>query len=264
MPKFKNNLIVNVYNEDASYVRYVLRELGYVSEYVTETEYINGGLVTEKTGVYYTMFGRGTNTNSPDYINCGNNIELFLSLASMRDDTDIYQLFVSDADCSWVNLGMWRNKGDFEFCLIDDYRMGESEFSNSIPPSHKASIDEIRDYLLLHPNYKPYKSWYEKNSTDFILKSISDLANKIVKEDKYVIIANKEMYECLKKESVGNAYYEKNFYVLFQQKAINVIHDEYIPYKLVLMKNGKPLIKVNNDGTIERIEENTEKSENKN
>ena len=199
MPKFKNNLIVNVYNEDASYVKYVLRELGYVSEYVTETEYINGGLVTENTGVYYTMFGRGTNTNSPDYINCGNNIELFLSLASMRDDTDIYQLFVSDTDCSWVNLGMWRNKGDFEFCLVDDYRMGESEFSNSIPPAHKASVDEIKNYLLLNPNYKPYKSWYEKTSVDAILRKMNDLANKLIKSDVYSIIANKEMYEYLKK-----------------------------------------------------------------
>jgi hypothetical protein len=256
MPKFKNNLIVNVYNEDASYVRYVLRELGYVSEYVTETEYINGGLVTENTGVYYTTFGRGTNTNSPDYINCGNNIELFLSLASMRDDTDIYQLFVSDTDCSWVNLGMWRNKGDFEFCLVDDYRMGESEFSNSIPPAHKASVDEIKNYLLLNPNYKPYKSWYEKTSVDAILRKMNDLANKIIKSDVYSIIANKEMYECLKKQSVGNLYSEKCFFVMFRQTAINVTLDEYIEYKLILMKNGKPLIFVNNDGTISKVEEN--------
>ena len=256
MSKFKNNLIVNVYNEDASYVKYVLRELGYVSEYVTETEYINGGLVTENTGVYYTMFGRGTNTNSSDYINCGNNIELFLSLASMRDDSDIYQLFVSDTDCSWANLGMWRNKGDFEFCLVDDYRMGESEVSNSIPPAHKASVDEIKNYLLLNPEYKPYKSWYEKTSVDAILRKMNDLANKIIKSDVYSIIANKEMYEYLKKESISNSYYEKTFFVMFRQAPINVTLDEFIPYKMILMKNGKPLIFVKNDGTISKVEEN--------
>ena len=76
----------------------------------------------------------------------------------MRDDTDKYQLFVCETSSSWVNLGMWHNKGDFDFCLIDDYYMGQDKrFTSMIPPVHKASIDEIKNYLLLNPNYKPYR-----------------------------------------------------------------------------------------------------------
>ena len=60
----------------------------------------------------------------------------------------------------------------------------------------------------------------------------------------------------LKKESISNSYFEKTFFVMFRQTPINVILDEFIQYKMILMKNGKPLIFVNNDGTISKVEEN--------
>lgn len=272
MPKFKNRLIINVYNENANYVSYALHELGYISEYKDHTQYINGYLVTENTGVYYTTFGRGFDISNPDYINCGSNIELFLALASMRDDSDKYQLFVSDTACSWVNIGMWRNKGDFEFCLVDDYRMGEPEFSNSIPPAHKASIDEIKNYLLLNPDYKPYRHWYEKTSIDAILKSMNDLANKIIKEDKYVIYANKDIYETLKTQSIGGYTYENEndgFFVMFQQRPVNVfLNNNFNLCKLMMFKNDRPFIMVDNNNIIHKVEgknDETDKgTENKN
>lgn len=259
--KFKNKLFVNVYNEDSSYVRYVLHELGYVVKNNNEVTYINGGLVTENTGVWYTTFGRDEfKMDDPSYINCGYNIELFFALAAMRDDTDKNQLFVSETACSWVNIGMWRNKGDFELCLIDDYYMGENKrFTNRISPAHKASIDEIKDYFLLNPTYKPYRHWYEKTSVDAILRNLSDMANKIIKQDRYMISANQEIYDILKKQNISSANEnDRTFFVMFQQQYIAVILSPQKEYKLMLWKNEKPFLFVDNDGIIHKIRKDYE------
>ena len=259
--KFKNKLIVNVYNEDSSYVTYILRELGYTPEDDNKVNYINGGLVTEDTGIWYTTFGRSEfKIDDPSYINCGNNIELFLSLAAIRDDTDKNQLFVSETACSWVNLGMWRNKGDFELCLVDDYWMGENkQFTSRIPPAHKASIDEIKNYLLLNPTYKPYKSWYEKTSVDVILQNFNDMANKIIKQDRYMISANQEMFNLLKKQNISSFNDEdKAFFVMFNQQYVAVTLSPHEEFKLMLWKNERPFLMVNNDGTIHKIKEKYE------
>lgn len=268
MSKFKNKLVVDVYSENEAYVRYVLRKLGYQPEDEKKTQYINGGLVTEDTGIFYPTFGRyDFNITNPDYINCGNNIELFLALASMRDDTDKYQLFVCETSSSWVNLGMWQNKGDFDFCLIDDYYMGQDKrFTSMIPPVHKASIDEIKNYLLLNPNYKPYRHWYEKISIDPGLTQMFDLANKIVKEDEYTIYANEELYNNLKKEKIATYDDRKNkkagFFVLFNQKAVPVFCDSFTPYKMMLWKNNHPFLVVDKDGTARMLKDREYETDN--
>ena len=258
--KFKNKLIVNVYNEDTSYVKYVLRELGYTTEDENKINYINGGLVTENTGIWYPTFGHSEFKNDDNsYVNCGNNTELFLSLAAMRDDTDKNQLFVSETACSWVNLGMWRNKGDFELCLVDDYWMGENKhFTSRIPPAHKATIDEIKNYLLLNPAYKPYRNWYEKISVDAILRNLNDAANKVIKQDRYMISANREMYDIIKKQSisfVGGKEDDKVFFVMFNQQYVSVTLTETEQYKMLLWKNERPFLMVENDGTIRKLKE---------
>lgn len=259
MSKFKNKLIVNVYAEDSYYVTYMLDKLGYITEYENPPRSICGGVVTENSGIYYTTFGRSEfKLEDPSYINCGDNIELFLSLAAMREDMDKYQLFVSEASCSWVNIGIWQNKGDFTLCLVDDYYMGENgKFLSGITPAHKASVDEIKNYLLLNPKYRPYKSWYEKTSVEAILKSVADLSEKMVKQEDYIIHANRDMYECLKKESIGFSAPDNDmgFFVMFRQRPIKVYLDNTQFYKMVLFKNKKPYIFVDNNGYVHRYDE---------
>jgi hypothetical protein len=49
------------------------------------------------------------------------------------------------------------------------------------------------------------------------------------------------------------------FFVVSLQKNngyMGLTLDEFIQHKMILMKNGKPLIFVNNDGTISKVEEN--------
>lgn len=65
--------------------------------------------------------------NKPDAIDCGENIDLFLAIASLRDDTDKYQWFTDD--------NIW-------------------ELNNEDLPSrymqlngHKATVDELIEYF---------------------------------------------------------------------------------------------------------------------
>lgn len=159
--KFKNNICIHCYlqpvGDSTQWLLNMLTELGYKGD----TEHIGTTLGVKYDGTFHWI----NNKDDTDYYDCGYNAELFLALAAMRDDSDKYQLFVSDTSCSWVNLGMWRNKGDFFFCLIDDYYMGENkQFTNCIPPAHKADIEEVKDYFLKNPNYKPYRHWYLNDS----------------------------------------------------------------------------------------------------
>ena len=87
-------------------------------------------------------------SESKDIIDCGDNVDLFKALAAMRDDSDLMQWFVTDADQSWVNLGTYAPKGSWELCLVKDRYMGRNpDFCSSIVPAHKATIQEIMDHF---------------------------------------------------------------------------------------------------------------------
>lgn len=66
---------------------------------------------------------------------CGTNEKLFLAIAALRDDSDKFQWFVSEAN-QFTGMCMTAvDFGEFRFCSIDKF-----------PPSglfHKATVDEL-------------------------------------------------------------------------------------------------------------------------
>lgn len=74
-------------------------------------------------------------------IDCGTNEELFLSLAALRDDTDVNQWFVMDVE-EYINI----NQGDW-FVATD--RTKGKHIGTQIDPMycHKATIEEIIEHF---------------------------------------------------------------------------------------------------------------------
>ena len=80
----------------------------------------------------------------PDYddsIDCGDNEELFLALAALRDDTDINQWFIMD-----VEEYLYINQGDW---FLATNRNGGKHIGTQIDPMycHKATIEEIIEHF---------------------------------------------------------------------------------------------------------------------
>ena len=72
------------------------------------------------------------------YIDCGTNEELFLAIAALRDDSDVYQYFVNE-------------KGMFVFCnqselkhVIDN---SEDWWDYSVSEFHKATVAELIEHF---------------------------------------------------------------------------------------------------------------------
>ena len=74
-----------------------------------------------------------------DVIDCGDNEELFLAIAAMRDDTDYMQWFVLDEPQQWVNIGRWTNVGDM-FIVTTEHNQSDWK-------CHKASVEEIIEHF---------------------------------------------------------------------------------------------------------------------
>ena len=74
-------------------------------------------------------------------IDCDDNEELFLSLAALRDDTDVNQWFVMDVE-EYINI----NQGDW-FVATD--RTKGKHIGTQIDPMycHKATIEEIIEHF---------------------------------------------------------------------------------------------------------------------
>lgn len=66
-------------------------------------------------------------SDNPKYVDCGENDDLFLAIAALRDDSDIHQWFFTDVEQRWVNLGLYMPKGSFELCLTDDKYMHKTD-----------------------------------------------------------------------------------------------------------------------------------------
>lgn len=75
-------------------------------------------------------------------IDCGENEELFLAIAALRDDTDKNQWFILDYDDIWPEVGDFREKGDFIYCNTHKYYCG-----TDIRSAHKATVKELIEHF---------------------------------------------------------------------------------------------------------------------
>lgn len=111
--------------------------LGYKPMYMTWRNNIEGNnLVLEYNTWHFT-----DSDNHPNSIDCGTNEELFLALASLRDDTDVDQCFVVDVEV-YQNL----SKGDW-FKATDIN--GQYHVGTKIDPlyCHKATVEELIEHF---------------------------------------------------------------------------------------------------------------------
>ena len=73
-------------------------------------------------------------------IDCGENEKLFISIAAIRLDSDIYQWFVDEEGWSNVKQGIWSPPGSLEYSLEDKFSTGKRKY-------HKASVEELKEKL---------------------------------------------------------------------------------------------------------------------
>ena len=80
-------------------------------------------------------------TKTKELIDCGTNEDLFISLAALRDDTDINQWFIMD-----VEEYLYINQGDW-FLATD--RNGGKHIGTQIDPMycHKATVEELIEHF---------------------------------------------------------------------------------------------------------------------
>ena len=90
----------------------------------------------------YRCDGKRWTYNPPkEYIDCGDNEELFLALAALRNDTDINQWFIMDVE-EYMNI----NQGDW--FIATDRNKGK-HIGTQIDPMycHKATVEEIIEHF---------------------------------------------------------------------------------------------------------------------
>ena len=95
------------------------------------------GLVADRNGFMYSIFEK--NVLGSTY-NCGTNEELFLAIASLRDDTDDNQLFTNGKG-DW---GICRDGSDGGLPEIDFCGIG-NDFNLSY--YHKATVNELIEHF---------------------------------------------------------------------------------------------------------------------
>ncbi|MDR2993569.1 MAG: hypothetical protein LBV11_07010 [Bacillus cereus] len=129
MNKFKHSAFI----ENTPEMRGWLDELGYHSNYIYAE---NGVLYTHNDSRYIGLI---ENIRYENIIDCRQNPALFKALTAIRHDSDYMQYFVTEADHSWINLGMYSPKGSFELCLMHK-RVSDI-------PAHKATLEELIEHF---------------------------------------------------------------------------------------------------------------------
>lgn len=76
-------------------------------------------------------------------VDCGENEDLFLAIAALRDDYDRGQWFVLDYDNIWKTVGCYQYKGDFLLCDNSDKWYGATD----VPTAHKATVEELIEHF---------------------------------------------------------------------------------------------------------------------
>ena len=128
-------------------LREKLEEMGYDLCVCTKEPGSNCWLSTSDSGTVHVIhpleqgdyMAEVTNGISRD-VDCGENVSLFLALASMKDDTDKNQYFVHDEEIRCTNQGAYIPKGSVFKSLVDKYPLDPD---NTIPKFHRATVNEI-------------------------------------------------------------------------------------------------------------------------
>lgn len=112
-----------------------LKEFGYCYvgkvRYYGESQYIycEGGIFYESPCIIEARY----NT----FIDCGDNEELFLAIAALRDDSDINQYFICDKVS--ITLGKTYYSGDYLYYQYDEFFDKQNW--------HKATVEEIVEHF---------------------------------------------------------------------------------------------------------------------
>lgn len=123
-------------------LRKKLEELGYEANsyecfWDDENRYIITTISSNGFAFYTLCIKNCCMLENKEFIDCGDNEDLFLAIAALRDDTDINQWFIMDVE-EYVNI----NQGDW-FIATD--RNGGKHIGTQIEPlyCHKATSEEI-------------------------------------------------------------------------------------------------------------------------
>lgn len=148
-------------------IRRRLEEIGYMPEEMvcpamkcTITN-VSRGDAPRATGTYFTgsdddaeYVGSLCGSGGPEFADCGDNEELFMAAAALRDDTDRFQYFVLDCNLSGLGEGKpIARKGAFALCESDRWAQDIDKDGNPRPysssniPAHKATLDELRKHF---------------------------------------------------------------------------------------------------------------------
>ena len=77
-----------------------------------------------------------------DYVNCGDDEDLFFALAALRDDTDVNQWFVLDSHMGSINYSdSYIPAGSLMICDRDNWS------DIGLVEAHKATVEELIDHF---------------------------------------------------------------------------------------------------------------------
>lgn len=103
--------------------------------------YINTLLVCE-SDQYRCLddeWGNAVSLTKKGYINCGTNEELFLSIAALRDDSDIYQWFINEKDDEFL----FCNQSELKHVIDNSYDW----WDYSVSDFRKATVEELINHF---------------------------------------------------------------------------------------------------------------------
>lgn len=122
-------------------LRKELEELGYAIMYGYDTGFI---ITNPEFGVAFLPVGPKVEVDEDsnrEYIDCGTNEDLFLAIASLREDTDVNQWFIMDVEVyNDIPMNTW-----FKATSIE----GGKHIGTQIDPMycHKATVSELIEYF---------------------------------------------------------------------------------------------------------------------
>lgn len=97
---------------------------------------------------YYLNRPLGYSEELSRSIDCGTNESLFLAIASLRDDTDKEQFFVTEVKFGSINDPYTIiEKGAFLKCCMDKWKIPKNKFDSMGIPSHKATVEELIEHF---------------------------------------------------------------------------------------------------------------------
>ena len=105
--------------------------------------------------LYYTYPQEPTKPKNGEYINCGENEMLFLSLAALRDDTDANQWFICDKEYITNNI-VEAKVGEWIYIFEDDLEKlpGLNFYDYFHKATTKEIIDKFKSYTIKDKDFK--------------------------------------------------------------------------------------------------------------